>query len=292
MCWLWRESNQPAAPPAVPSVPPISPRPRTFGYTAALPLGAQPQLRRMIRRHERPVRALRPPKVNLPRIFLPEHVNTLARMIARHSPGLRFICVADSSAGLKAPVEWLQTPDAAKALAELRSPEGERFPSCYRRLWVFSKDAHVLGDEILTTDIDAVVLKPLEPLFDCHRVAFVGWRPYRDWGRKLRFGGGTYLLRIGARTQVWEQFKGAESIQVARAAGFRGSDQAWISYMLAEKEPYFTKEDGIYSVRDLGNDLKLPADARLVHFNGQTKPWHYIEAGGRLSGPWVSQHWR
>lgn len=144
----------------------------------------------------------------------------------------------------------------------------------------------MLGDRIWVIDIDLVPVADCTPLVD-REEEFLGWRPYRDWGRKMRYGGGIYLLKTGARTQVWDRFKGADSVNEARAAGFRGSDQAWISYVLDGREPYYGRNEGIYSIRDLGGDHRLPPDARLVQFNGPQKPWSYT---GRAS--WVAEHWR
>jgi len=219
------------------------------------------------------------------RPYAPEHVNTLRRAVARYmSVPHRFVCVADSAEGFDPKVEVLITPPEARAVGRLRSPEGGRFPSCYRRLWNFSPGATVLGDRLLCIDVDLVPTKDWAPLVDRHE-EFVGWRPYRDWGQKLRFGGGIYLLKAGTRPNVWTDFNGAESIQAARAAGFRGSDQAWLSYKLGGCEPYYGKDVGIYSIRDMkGSENRLPADARLVQFNGPQKPW---------SSPlrWVKDHW-
>lgn len=220
------------------------------------------------------------------REYRPEHVNALAKMVKRHlREPHRFICITDETEGFSPDVEVIQTPAAAKRLADLRSPEGKRFPSCYRRLWMFSEEAKVLGDRVLLIDIDLVVVADLAPVFD-HPQEFVGWRPFRDWGNQCRFGGGIYLLTPGTRTQVWTEFKGNESVQKARAAGFRGSDQAWLSYMLGGKEVYWGRDSGIYSIRDMkGTEAILPPDARLVQFNGPVKPW--------LSPlPWVRDHWK
>lgn len=225
------------------------------------------------------------------RSFLSEHVNMMQKMFARHlTEPHRFICIADDGTGLSPEVEFLKTPAAATAVANMRSPEGPRFPSCYRRLWGFSEEARVLGDRILVLDIDVVATRDLAPItVSSHD--FLGWRPFRDWGRRLRFGGGIYLLKTGTRTKVWDEFakhpQGA--INAARAAGFRGSDQAWISYKLAEKEPYWDKNSGLYSIRDLGPDQQLPKDARLVQFNGHKKPWDY---SSRDRAAWVAAHWR
>lgn len=219
--------------------------------------------------------------------FAPHHVNVLSKMIDRHmSIDHRFICIADSKDGFDESVEVFITPKDARIVGQNRTPENwERFPSCYRRLWMFSEEAKALGDTVLLLDIDVVVLQDLAPLFE-RKEDFVGWRPYRDWGNQLRFGGGIYLLRTGTRTHVWTKFKGPTSIAEARAKGFRGSDQAWISYRLAATEPYYARDSGIYSIRDfktLGSDP--PADARIVQLNGPVKPW-------RSDLPWIIKNWR
>ncbi len=222
------------------------------------------------------------------REFLPEHVNILGKLVARNlTIPHRFICISDSNIGLGGHVEWVETPPAAKQLGLIASPEGPRFPSCYRRLWSWSKEAKVLGDTILVIDIDLVVVRNIDHLFD-NTEDFVGWRPYRDWGAELRYGGGIYLLRTGTRAHVWEDFKGEESIRLARRANFRGSDQAWISYKLTRNgvaEKYWDRAAGLYSVRDLDAKLSLPPDARLVQFNGGTKPWQ-SQIG------WVKNTWK
>lgn len=221
------------------------------------------------------------------RPYQPEHVNTLRRAVARHmSFPHRFVCVADSTDGFDREVEVVPTPPEAREIGTLRTPEGGRFPSCYRRLWNFSEGAQALGDRLLCIDIDLVPTRDWGPLFD-RMEDFVGWRPYRDWGRTLRFGGGIYLLKAGARAHVWANFKGSESITAARRAGFRGSDQAWLSYQLGATEPYYARDAGIYSIRDMkGTERHLPPDARLVQMNGPSKPWD-----SKWDGTWIREHW-
>jgi len=137
-------------------------------------------------------------------------------------------------------------------------------------------------------DIDVVVTGNLAPLFDMPG-DFVGWYPYRDWGvRKRRFGGGIYVLTPGSRSEVFEKFVASprNAINAARRAGYKGSDQAWISYLLAEKEPHMPKAAGVYSVRDPGiTKGYCPPDARIVQFNGGTKPW-------QSDWPWVKAQWQ
>lgn len=226
-----------------------------------------------------------------PRFFRPEHVVRLAQLFKRHlSVPHRFVCIADEVPSRGEGVYWVKTPAAALAAGNFRSPEGLRFPSCYRRLWAQSKDAaKVLSERVLLVDIDLIPVRGLDPIVQRDEI-FVGWRPYRDWGKQKRIGGGIYLFTPGANSDVWEDFMAnpQRAIQAARISGFRGSDQAWLSYKLAHKVPVYGRDAGIYSIRDFGADHALPGDARLVQMNGPAhcKPWSY-----RGPAQWVAEHW-
>jgi hypothetical protein len=221
------------------------------------------------------------------RPYQPAHVNALRKAVARHlHEPHRFVCVADSADGYDPEVEVHITPPEAKRVGDLRSPEGGKFPSCYRRLYNFSEGAKAFGERLLCLDVDLIPVRDWAPLVE-RTEDFVGWRPLKTWGKPnlLRIGGGIYLLKAGSRTHVWTDFMGPMSIAHARAAGFRGSDQAWMSYKLAGREPHYEREAGIYSIRDLDNGrLPLPPDARLVQMNGGQKPWN-------SPLPWVREHW-
>ncbi len=224
-----------------------------------------------------------------PRSFKAEHVNRLQELFALHLPvPHRFVCIADDTEGFNAKVTVIKTPEAALAAGRIRSPEGNRFPSCYRRLWAQSEEAKaVLSERVLLGDIDMIPVNDLLPIVD-RAEPFVGWRPFRDWGKKTRIGGGLYLYTPGAHVKVWTDFikNPHAAVAEARNAGFRGSDQAWLSHKLAGKVPVWGRDSGLYSIRDLGADHALPADARLVQFNGPDKCWSY-----RGRGSWVAKHW-
>lgn len=238
-----------------------------------------------------------PPKAALPRgapspprFFKPEQVNRLAELFSIHLPvPHRFVCIADDTEGFSERVTVIQTPPAALEAGRIRSPEGNRFPSCYRRLWAQSEEAAaILSPRVLLGDIDMIPVRDLSPIVQRDE-PFVGWRPFRDWGAKMRIGGGLYLFTPGAHVKVWTDFIKNPNAAVAdaRAAGFRGSDQAWLSYKLAGKVPVYGRDSGLYSIRDLGHDHQLPPDARLVQFNGPDKPWSY-----RGHASWVAHHWQ
>ena len=79
---------------------------------------------------------------------------------------------------------------------------------------------------------------------------------------------------------------------MTRAAGFHGSDQAWLSHKLGPGAPRWTIGQGVASFRIhcqkfLG--LRLPKCARIVFFHGQHDPW---DSDIQAKYEWVREHWR
>jgi hypothetical protein len=222
------------------------------------------------------------------REFLPSYVNRLRSMFNRHlMVPHRLVCITDEDThGIDPRIEIVPMPKAALRLAHMKSAEGGVMPSCYRRLWMFSPEARsVLGDRVLLTDIDAVLTGDITHLVERDE-PFVGWRPMMSWGNKARVAGGVYLMTPGAHPEVWDDFSEA-GVAAAKAAGFRGSDQAWISYKIGATCAIWKPDDGIYALSDFKRGaLPLPEDARMVQFAGFPKPW---EAD---SLAWVRQHYR
>ena len=223
------------------------------------------------------------------RDYRPEHVNMLARAIrAKCSFSHRFVCVTEETDGFCDEVDVMPLPEEARAIASLKSIEGDRFPSSYRRLWVLSESAKCLGERVMMLDIDAAVTHDLAPLFQ-YTDDFVGWRPNSSWGPKWkkRIGGGTWLLRTGTHTEIWSDFikNPMAVIKRARQAEYRGSDQAILSFYLAENCTVWPKDSGIYQAQQMKGDgfKNLPKDARIVHFNGARKPWDLKHI------PWIAE---
>jgi len=207
--------------------------------------------------------------------------------------------VSDRLDGFSPEVEVLPMPAAARALSEIKTPEADFFPSSYRRLWSLSLEAAgILGEWILSLDVDCMVVDYLRPLlrFDHDFIGWTlpGWRPETP----TRFGGGTWLHRTGTRTWVYDRFVAdpAKAIDEARAAGYRGSDQAWLSYCLEPTEARWPEPSGIYTAqgyRATGrrpNGLRqlptrVPKGAIILHVNGTQKPWHKEDEVTRV-------HWR
>lgn len=197
------------------------------------------------------------------------HVSILREMVARHYPHPhRFVCISNVNASM-APVDTI--PDDAD-FAELKSPHGRDNPSCYRRLRLFRPDiGAVLGERIVSLDLDVVITGDLTPLWNRPEDIVL----YQDPGRRQGYCGSMLLLTAGCRPQVWEQFNALTSPTEARVGGQAGSDQAWISHILGPKEAVWTPADGVYSYRyHVAPTGTLPADARLVVCHGaNVDPW-------------------
>lgn len=245
-----------------------------------------------------------------PRDYRPWQVNVLARLCRVHMPEHRFVCVTDGfdNSQFDQSVEVVETPLHVVEIARRESPEGGRFPSSYRRLWTFSNDAaEILGELVMLIDVDCIPCGWMWPLFE-RQENFVGWRPRSEWGVPGRLAGGTWLHRPGTMAWMWDEFFAdpAGAVMRARDAGCRGSDQAIMTHRLAAMAASWEEPHGIYQSQDYtairrparrraqrerhtitvaeararrrtrrrDYQWTVPADARLLHFNGPTKPWH------------------
>ena len=219
--------------------------------------------------------------------FESEHVNVLFRMVDRHYKlPHRKICVTDDKAGIDGSIEVVPLWDD---LSTVPNPNGRHNPSCYRRLKLFAPDAGLtFGDRVVSLDLDMVIVGDLIPLFE-RPEDFVIWGQ-SDFPKTQWYNGSLWMLRTGTRPQVWTQFDGKTSPNLAMKAGKRGSDQGWFSYILGPNEAIWTAKDGVYSYRVHLSQVcwQLPENARIIAFHGRIDPWSY-EA---QQHPWVRTHWR
>lgn len=217
--------------------------------------------------------------------FTAAHVNAFAANVGRHyRRPHRVLCVTNLRQGIAPGI--VIVPDRAD-FSNLTSPSGRAFPSCYRRLRLFHPDAaQWFGDRFVSVDLDFVATGDLAPLWDMPD-EFVA---YRDPTFPRQYCGSMLLLTAGARPYVWQAFDPIRSPVLASHNGFRGSDQAWISYA-APFARLWGVEHGVYSYQhDIARRARgeLPEDARAVVFHGRVKPWD--EEARRLE--WVREHWR
>jgi hypothetical protein len=219
------------------------------------------------------------------REFLAEHVNVLYSMVDfQYQQPFRFVCITDDPAGLDPDIETMPMP---VRFDDVPNPQGKRFPQCYCRLWNFSREATILGERILQLDIDLVILDFLMPLIDRDE-DFVGWCDPKFGWRKI--AGGIYLLKTGSMPHIWDDFDPATSPQEAAAAGYMGSDQAWMSYKMYPPAGQWSNGDGLVKLNWTPEHAKeAPEGARIVFTNGAKPPWN-AEIQARY--PWIKEYWR
>jgi hypothetical protein len=206
------------------------------------------------------------------------HVNIWAAMVRRHlvAPH-RLACVTSDPEGIDPSIEIITPPGE---LEDVRIPTwGEDRPQCLRRLSMFRRDAaDIFGERFVCMDLDCVVARPLDPLFetDADFKICTGTAPGRP------YNGSMMLIRAGSRPQVYERF----TAEAAAGRRFVGSDQAWISHVLP-RERTWDANDGVFWWSGHANS-HLPG-ARVMFFPGATKPWDLI---GQDADPWVSSRYR
>jgi hypothetical protein len=218
------------------------------------------------------------------RAFESLHVNVLRAMVARHYPEPhRFICITDDPTGLDPDIEAIPCP---VHFDEVASPHGARFPSCYRRLWVFSRQAReLLGRLIFCMDIDCVVLRDLRPMIARRPEKFVGWCDERFGWNKI--AGGVYMLETGTMTHVWDDFDPSTSPAIAHAAGNGGSDQGWMSYKMYPPPGRWTS--GLVKINWTTPHVRAAPSATIVFTSGYSPPW---SADVQRMYPWIKDHWK
>jgi len=214
--------------------------------------------------------------------FTVAHVNALYDAVRRnYTKPFRFSVVTDDFTGIHKNIRVVPLWDD---FADVVNPQGPHKPSCYRRLKLFSPEARqLIGERIVCLDLDVVVCDNLEPLWNRPEpvIFYKG-----QWGVHLKskqpYCGAMFMLTAGSRTQVWGSFNPLVSPAQAFAAGYRGSDQGWFGYCLGDCEPVWSEVDGVYCFRKITG---LPDNARMVFFNGKTKPWDVPHVD------WVKRHY-
>ena len=208
--------------------------------------------------------------------YTPEHVNIMARMIDRNYRGdHEVICYTDQQDGFDHSItvrplwnDWASVPN----------PTGGGRPSCYRRLRLFDPAVQdEIGGRFVSIDLDMIITGDLTAMLD-RPEPMVMWRiPHNG----VRYGGCLFMLTPGCAPEVWHDFD-AESPAKAAAAGWRGSDQAWLSYKLPEGLPTFGRE--VVKINPRIHRSGPPGGTSIVACFGDKPPW--------TIGGWAKEHYR
>jgi len=223
--------------------------------------------------------------------YTSEHVNIMAAMIARnfkHIP-YRVICITDNAEGID---DTVQTFPLWSDFKDMHNASGVHLPSCYRRLRLFDPATQDslgirMGERIVSIDLDTVIVGSLNGLFS-RGERFVGWAVRGT--RHIRvFNGSFFMFNAGDLDIVWTNFDPETSPQLAQKAGYFGSDQSWMSYMLSKRTDCAGWSYPVIASypREVAR-RPLPKGCSIVFFHGKRKPWHpNVQAESR----WILQNW-
>ncbi len=212
--------------------------------------------------------------------YEPWHVRVWADMIRRNLTLPHTLAVVTDIKADFGDVEVISPPGNFEDVRIPTWREGR--PQCFRRLALFRPDAAAVfgGDRLIQIDLDVVITASLDPLF----AGGEDFRICRGTAAKRSFNGSMYMLRAGARPEVFTTFTPERAVQ----AGHKhvGSDQSWIAHCLGgRKEATWGPEHGVVAVQH----RHMAPTPRMITYPGPTKPWQVAGLGGdRL----VSQHYR
>lgn len=237
-------------------------------------------------------------------VYTAEHVNIMDSMLRRNlSIPYRLICITDDPTDINCETYrlWNDLEDLPNdSWKDLDVNKDKTFPSCYRRLKIFTKETtRALGindnDRVVSMDLDMVITANLDALFD-REENFVGWHGGSGDGRKLKlngYNGSLWMFRAGTCEFLWDEFDREKSPTEAKEAGYYGSDQGWLSYKLYGNNPQWTCEDGVcryYPVLSKYEDgKKLPPGTKIAVFCGKWKPWQDEVI---VHSPWIKKHYK
>lgn len=214
----------------------------------------------------------------------PKHVHALRDMVAKgYGKPHRFVCVTDDPRGIEC-----ETYPLWDDYKDLKNVHDETLPSCYRRLKLFSEWAEgVFGVRRVSLDLDAVVTGNLQPLWD-RPFPFIGWQVAGTYRERV-YQGSMWLIQGEEYRDVWNRFNPEYCPKTAYAAGYGGTDQAWISWFIGERN-YWDGLDGVLNWKtDLTPRMGTLPPSRIVFFPGDNgKPW---DEKLRQEHDWVAEHY-
>jgi len=208
--------------------------------------------------------------------FVSRYANVLYRMIKlNYQSPFEMVCITDNPDGLHSDIRTIPLWNDWRECGR-----------CTVRLKLFSKEMrYIIGPRIVSVDLDVVITGDITSLWDTHEefkinAIAVSGQPYN---------GGMFIMDAGSRRQVWEKFNGISSMDNAHRLGYKGSDQAWLPYILGPDEPTWGPDDGVYSYRGGVRRNNLPENAKMVFFQGVQDPW---DREAQRESPWIKKYWK
>lgn len=193
--------------------------------------------------------------------YTAEYVNRLYSMVGRNLDVVhRFVCLTDR-------------PYDANLLPDIETVRvGMPVTGWWHKVSLFQPEPYGMTGRILFLDLDVVIVGDLGPLATFQ----ADFAIIRDFMNPAVFNSSVFLLAVGARPEVWNQFDPERD-----TAAYHG-DQDWITRK--GKPADLWPAEWCVSYR-LAAQVSPPAGAKVVCFHGRPKPH---EVG---SGSWVKENW-
>ena len=204
-----------------------------------------------------------------------EYVNKLFNMISRHlTLPHRFICFTENPQGLNPSIETRPLP------------EDENLQGWWWKLYVFKQGHFSSGDINFFIDLDMVIIRNIDKLFEYLPGEFIGLQNLNRVFNRYPQSLGSAVLRWPAETycDIWDEFK--KNIKNAKTLH---GDQDWIWKLYQSKIKFFPR-DWIISykwearehrelVRVNGRlnfinkrNPSIPSDTSILAFHGSPDP--------------------
>ena len=238
-------------------------------------------------------------------LFPPDYVNVLFNACRKAITGpFKFVCLTDDAEGFVDGIEALPIPDIGLTADEWYTS------GVWPKLALYVADLHGLRGRCLFIDLDMVVLRGLDEMFERSEGLIgidvgEGWRPGREGTRPRELGTGVFAFDLGAQTQILDQFctdkaetftkfQNEQDFVAAHAKGLAFWPDGWV---LSFKR-YLRRPIGI----DVFRPPKVPPEsAKIIAFHGDPRPitlvperagfWDRFPHMGHGQVAWVRDYW-
>lgn len=211
------------------------------------------------------------------------YVQRLAAAVRRNlNETHRFICFTDTPRHL---------PDIEQH--QILNTDLLKIKGCFARMRLFDpawqKNLGLEpGDRVVDLDLDLVVTGALDPLLE--RTDDFTILQGINSTNPCPYNGSIWMLRAGARPDVWADFSVDAAYAKTRIHAFP-DDQGWFEYKMPDAGAWGPAQ-GVYGFRKRGwpigegESLRLPAGAKIVAFPGWRDPSKFEHL------PWVRENWK
>lgn len=207
-------------------------------------------------------------------VYKPYHVTALARML-RHYVKIPHRIALLTEYDLDA--DELEVDVVTSLPPEPSNLVTRHGINCFRRLRYFDPEwsGRFGTDWVMSIDLDTLILddmtSTLEWAMNDFGFTIIRGRLANEHGQRP-YNGSLYLIRVGEHRHVWDEFDWTNGPRECADAGWRGSDQVWLSLHL-QGAPTLGTEHGVYFYQQYLESSDSDPEARMLHYAGLLKPW-------------------